>query len=66
MSIELLHEEIRVIAQAVRKLRIDSHLKDSTLCMLIREACPQRDRPTLKQIKMVLDAAENLEKEYLK
>jgi hypothetical protein len=66
MSIEHLDEEIRTIAQSVRELRSKTKLKDSTLYMLIREACPQRERPTLRQIKLVLDAAENLERTYLK
>lgn len=65
-NLETLSEEIRTIAAAVREMRRSTKLRDSTLHMLIREACPQKERPSLRQIKMILDAAENLEKEYLK
>lgn len=65
-NIELLSEEIRAIAQGVRRLMKDTQLKEKTIILLIRESIPVGARPTIAEVKAVLAAAENLEKEYLK
>ena len=65
-NIELLSEEIRAIAQGVRRLMKDTQLKEKTIILLIRESIPVGSRPTIAEVKAVLTAAENLEKEYLK
>lgn len=65
-NIELLSEEIRAIAQGVRRLMKDTQLKEKTIILLIRESIPVGTRPTIAEVKAVLAAAENLEREYLK
>lgn len=53
------------IASGIKKLRSGA-LNERALLLLIQHAIPQSDRPSVKQIKAVLDGAESLKTSYLK
>lgn len=53
------------ISDGVKKLRSGA-LNERALLLLIQHAIPQTDRPSVKQIKAVLDGAESLKASYLK
>lgn len=64
-TIETMSDAIYEIAKSARALR-QTRLRDETLIQLIQWGIPVKDRPTLKQIALVLDACENLDRENLK
>lgn len=65
LSTEVIASALVSISDGIKKLRAGS-LNDRALVLLIQHAMPQAERPTGKQIRAVLDAAEGLKNEYLK
>jgi hypothetical protein len=65
IAAEVLATAIVEVADAVRRLR-SSRLNEKALLLLIQHSIPSADRPTTKQIKSVLDAAERLKEVYLR
>lgn len=62
---EVIAEALVAISDGVAKLRRGS-LNDKALTLLIQHACPSADRPSAKTINTVLNAVEELKREYLR
>ncbi|MCH9751083.1 MAG: hypothetical protein K0U61_02590 [Alphaproteobacteria bacterium] len=62
---EVLAEAICAVADAADKL-MTGRLNAKAVILLIQHACPSADRPTQKQIEMVLHAARSLRIEYVR
>lgn len=62
---EIIATSIEAIAKGTRKL-MTGRLTNKAVYLLIQHACPARDRPSIAQIRMVFEAAESLERTYLK
>lgn len=58
-------EAVRQISEGIRKLMSGS-LTEAAIIVLIQHTIPQKERPTIKQIKSVLDAAAGLDRKWLK
>lgn len=65
VPVEIIATELSKIADGVAKLR-SGPLNEKALLLLIQNAMPTTDRPTLKQIRAVLDAAESLKAQYVR
>lgn len=63
---ETLAKYIKQVAEGMQAL-LDSRLKEDTICLLIQQAItPAARRPTLAQIRSVLESARKLDRVYLK
>jgi hypothetical protein len=69
VPIEILAQQIGAIADGIKKLR-SGPIKDDTLVLLIQNACPSvkgsYSKPTITEIRSVLDGIENLRRAHLK
>lgn len=61
---EVLATNIRAISAGIKKLR-NGRLKDTTLYLLIQQACTH-PRPSLAAIKEIIEVMDDLENIYLK
>lgn len=64
-NLETIADAIDAVADSATKL-LAGRLNEDALCLLIRNACPVKSRPTKKAILMVLKAASTLDLSYLK
>lgn len=64
-SLEDTAKAIEEISSAAETL-LSSRLQEKTLYLLIQHSCPQAKRPTLTQIRDILQAARDLSKNCLK
>ena len=65
VPIEVMADAVVAISESIKKMRAGP-LNERALLLLIQHAIPMSGRPTAKQIKAVLDAAESLKTLYLK
>lgn len=65
VAVEIIAESIVTISQAMRKLR-QGQLNDKALLLLVHNAVSPAGTVTRSGVKAVMDAIENLEREYLK
>jgi hypothetical protein len=62
---EILATSIVAISEAMDRL-MQGRLNASAVYLLIQNACPSKDRPTIRQIETVLQAARDLKKTYVR
>ena len=68
MPVEILAESIKAISDGVKKMR-SGPLSDNAIYLLVHHASPSSGysgKPTLKQVRSVIEGMESLEKTYLK
>lgn len=59
----IIAERIEMIAEAMRRI-VAGRLKEETIIILIRESLPRGSKLSKEDIKAVLDAIKNLDKQY--
>ena len=62
---EVIASALVAISDGIKQLRRGA-LNDRALLLLIQHAIPAADRPSVRQIKAVLEGAENLKSQYVK
>lgn len=65
IPVEVMAESIKAISEGIKKLR-SSRLNDKCLLLLIQHATPLTPRPSMTEIRAILDGIESIEHEYLR
>lgn len=65
VPVEVIADALVSISEGIKRLRA-GRLNERALVLLIQHAIPMADRPSVKQIKAVLDGAEALRRQHTK